>query len=146
MCISKRLEQLVHSNLYRSRRAFALAAGINEVTLSDNLRKGTEPRYSTLAAILKANPQVSAEWLMRGEGNMLRTGEQPENVMQVDKPTRTAGGSGVAEGSNSENADSTIVELLRKEVASLQEQLKEKGEQLKVKDEQIASLLAILSK
>lgn len=97
---------------------------------------------------------------MRGEGDILRTGEQPANVMHVDKPTRAVGGNDVAEVSNSVNDDATIVELLRKEVASLQEQLKEKGEQLKVKDgqikakdeqignkdAQIASLLAILSK
>lgn len=146
--ITGRLLDLVKVSGFRSRRAFAQAAGINEITFNDNLAKGAEPRFSTLESILKAFPNVSSEWLMRGEGYMFRTGEKPENVIQTDKPTRT-----VAGDNNSENTYTTLIEQLRKENVSLQEQLREKGEQLKVKDEQIrnkdtqmASLLSILDK
>lgn len=100
-----------------------------------------------MEAILKANPQVSAEWLMRGEGEMFLTGEQPAaSVIHIDKSTRTVGGNGVAGDGNTTGADALLVEQLRKENAALQERVKEAGEQIRNKDEQIAKLLDLLAK
>lgn len=141
-----RLETVARSCGHKSQRAFALAAGLNPIAFGQNIRIGKEPRFSTLEAILKANPQVSAEWLMRGEGEMFRTGEQPAIVIYIDKSTRTVGGNGVAGDGNTTGADALLVEQLRKENAALQERVKEAGEQIRNKDEQIAKLLDLLAK
>lgn len=145
-----RLETMARSCGHKSQRAFALTAGLNPIAFGENIRIGKEPRFSTLEAILKANPQVSAEWLMRGKGDMFLTGEQPAaNVIHIDKSTRTVGGSGVAGDGNTKS----LIEQISKEIATLNEQLRVKDEQIKAKDEQLrnkdtqmASLLSILDK
>lgn len=76
---------------------------------------------------------------MRGEGDMFRTDGQTANVTHTGESTRTEGGNGVAGDGATTGADATLVELLRKEVDSLQEQVRNK-------DSQIAALLAIMSK
>lgn len=139
---------------HKSLRAFALAAGLNPIAFGENIRKAKEPRFSTLEAILKANPQISAEWLMRGEGDMFRTGEgAAANVMHIDKLTRSEGGDGVSVNSDAIKAYASLVEQLRKEnaalnerVAYLQEREKVSGEQIRNKDAQIAKLLDLLAK
>lgn len=132
MTITERLNLLTHSNLYRSRRAFAKAAGINEVTLSDNINKGTEPRFSTLEAILFANPNISAEWLMRGEGEMFRDGST--NTVNIQQPT--VSNDGVA-GVNHFHASEALVENMKREIETLTEEVKSKNRQ-------IESLLSLL--
>ena len=138
--ISSRLDALIGGCGYRSLRSFATAAGVSPISFQGNVALGKEPRFSTLESILKSFPQISAEWLMRGEGEMFRMGEQPASVIHIDKSTRAEGENGVT------GADATLVELLRKEVDSLQEQVRNKDEQIRNKDSQIAALLAIMSK
>ena len=60
---------IISSFGYKSKRSFAEKVGVAQTSLNDIL-KGAEPKYSTLSKILKAEPLISAEWLMRGEGDM----------------------------------------------------------------------------
>lgn len=113
--ITERLAMLVANSERRSRRAFAQAAGLNEVSFNDNLRKGTEPRYNTLLAILTANPKVSAEWLMRGKGDMFLPDEADVEAMEQDEAA-----------TEDEGLSSDIVEQLRQEVRVLRDQLAKK--------------------
>lgn len=62
-----------------STRAFALRCGLRQNTLSNQLNGMRELSLQTVMAILSTNPQVSAEWLMRGTGEML-IGEQPNSA------------------------------------------------------------------
>lgn len=113
--ITERLAILVANSEHRSRRAFAQAAGLNEVSFNDNLRKGTEPRYNTLLAILTAYPKVSAEWLMRGKGDMFLPDEADVEAMERDEAATEGDG-----------LSSDITEQLRQEVRILRDQLAKK--------------------
>lgn len=50
--------------------SFAKKIGIGQTTLNTYLKYDRYPAYETLHAILHTFPDVSAEWLMRGEGDM----------------------------------------------------------------------------
>lgn len=68
--INQRVMEFYNSTGYKSVRLWAKELDIPYTTLSEFLR-GSEPRYSTIKAILDGNPYLSAEWLMRGTGEML---------------------------------------------------------------------------
>lgn len=44
--------------------------GVNQKTLNSHINGNTAVSLSTILLILKAFPEVSAEWLLRGDGNM----------------------------------------------------------------------------
>lgn len=128
--VTERINAILQNSGLRSNRAFAIKAGINEVTFGDTLR-GAEPKFSTLEAILKAYPKLSAEWLMRGEGEMYRDGAQSAGVSVVSE-NRTGNGDIVSHTTAIKSDDSALVELLRTQLAQ--------------KDEQIRQLLNVLNK
>ena len=51
---------------------------VNQKTLNNQINSDVQLSASTILLILEAFPDVSAEWLMRGEGNM-KKGECPQN-------------------------------------------------------------------
>lgn len=53
-----------------SERAFALKCGIAQNTMSYYLTGQRKPSYEAVEKILRAFPELSAEWLIRGVGNM----------------------------------------------------------------------------
>lgn len=73
MSINERFEQVIKT-LYRgNKRAFAQAIGVS-ATVVENVvgsRKG-KPSYDVLAKIC-ANANISAEWLITGNGDMIRS-------------------------------------------------------------------------
>lgn len=135
--VTERINSILEKSGLRSNRAFATKAGINEVTFGDTLR-GAEPKFTTLEAILKAFPKLSAEWLMRGEGGMYRDGA-PTQVAVVSE-NRTGNGDIVSHTTaiKSDN-DGALVELLRAQLA-------QKDEQIRQKDEQLRQVLNLLNK
>lgn len=60
-----------------SGRAFAIQCGIAQNTLNRQLNGERELSLASVTGILNNMPDVSAEWLMRGKGEMLLTSEQP---------------------------------------------------------------------
>lgn len=69
--VNERIAMIISNFGYKSKRSFAEKIGVAQTSLNDVLN-GAEPKYSTLSKILKAEPLVSAEWLMRGEGEMCK--------------------------------------------------------------------------
>lgn len=67
--VNERIANIISFYGYKSKRAFADKIGVAQTSLNDIL-KGAEPKYSTLYKILLAEPLVSAEWLLRGTGDM----------------------------------------------------------------------------
>lgn len=67
----ERIKSLI-SHLGLSTRGFALNCGIRQNTLSNQLNGVRELSLSTITAILSAYPNVSSEWIMRGEGEMFK--------------------------------------------------------------------------
>lgn len=65
---------LVYSSL--SVRAFAIKCGISQPTLDKQIKGLRSISIETLMSVLYAFPEISAEWLMRGSGDMIRKSQQ----------------------------------------------------------------------
>jgi len=76
--ITQRIIELYNSTGYKSVRLWASILEIPYTTLSEIMR-GAEPRYTTIKCILDGNPLISAEWLLRGEGEMKRASNTIDN-------------------------------------------------------------------
>ena len=61
-----------------TRAAFAKAIGVRQSVIHSMYDRGTEPSYKVLSAILNTFGSLSAEWLMRGEGEMYRMPTMPK--------------------------------------------------------------------
>lgn len=81
--VNERIRLVMENFGYRSVRAFATKIGIAPTSLNDVIRKGAEPKFSTLSKLLVAEPLLSAEWLLRGDGKMMLSGEEvPGDLLQ----------------------------------------------------------------
>lgn len=69
--INERIALIISEFKYKSKRSFAERIGLAQTSLNDVLR-GAEPKFSTLNKILKAEPLISPEWLLTGDGPMLK--------------------------------------------------------------------------
>ena len=67
--INERIKAVFELRGEKSVRAYALKRNLAPTTFGECL-KGAEPRFSLLKAFLDGEPYISAEWLMRGEGEM----------------------------------------------------------------------------
>lgn len=76
MEILSRIKQLIDSKGLTV-NSFSHEIGIAQTTLSTYFTKNRYPAYETLHAILHRFTDVSAEWLMRGEGGMYITDGLP---------------------------------------------------------------------
>ena len=61
-------------------RGFAIKCGVSQPTMHKFLAGISNPSYAVIMNILAANPDVSAEWLMRGDGNMYLSSNESEPV------------------------------------------------------------------
>lgn len=81
---TERFNEMVGDN----RSDFSFRTLIPYTTIT-NVMKGTDPRVSMILAILEAVPEISAEWLMRGKGEMVladdkQTGVTVEELMEMN--------------------------------------------------------------
>lgn len=67
--INERVRAIYKKSGARSVRSYALKIGVPPTTLNECI-KGSEPRFSLLKSILDGEPSISAEWLIRGKGDM----------------------------------------------------------------------------
>lgn len=72
-------------------RAFAIACEINSPTLDRQLKGRMALSLDTVNKILAANPNLSAEWLMRGEGPTSRTDITNQSDERLNKLIATIG-------------------------------------------------------
>lgn len=113
---TERLNQIYTQSGIRSIRQFAEAAGLVCGTLTDTLHNGTEPRYTLLRSILNSNPDVSAEWLMRGEGPMYKNDR-----------VRANGNNNIPEVNNTTTDSEDDIQV----IAALQEEIRSQHETIK---------------
>ena len=66
-----------------SERAFGMKCNINIQNVYE-WRKGRHPNFEMLVAILNTFPELSAEWLMRGKGEMILTITEAKLWEQID--------------------------------------------------------------
>lgn len=72
MEIVQRIMNLVNDKA-KSIRNFAFVIGMPERTINTYIKTGRTPSLEVIDAILRTFPDVSAEWLIRGEGSMLKS-------------------------------------------------------------------------
>lgn len=70
MDILQRLKEVVAYS-GQSVRAFAIKCGISQTTLDKQIKGLRSISIETAMSVLYAFPEISAEWLMRGNGEML---------------------------------------------------------------------------
>lgn len=70
--INERIRSIVEKLGYKSKRSFALKIGVSQTSLNDVIN-GAEPKFGTLNKIVKAEPLISTDWLLTGEGDMLKS-------------------------------------------------------------------------
>lgn len=114
-----RIKQLI-SQMGSSTRSFALKCGLRQNTVSNQLNGMRELSLQTITAILNACPQVSAEWLMRGEGEPYKT-EQPNSaeLERINKLVDT-----ITTLQDTINAKSETIAMLNERIKELENQLK----------------------
>lgn len=59
--------------------AFAKKTGVTQSVIASMFMRGTEPSAKVLISILAVFEDISAEWLLRGEGKMLISANKQEN-------------------------------------------------------------------
>lgn len=78
--INQRIKMIVNES-GKAVNSYAAMIGVSQPTLKACVDGNNAPRFDTLQKILIANPMISAEWLMRGEGEMIKS-----DVSAKEKP------------------------------------------------------------
>lgn len=81
--ISRIKELIEYSGL--SARAFALKCGIKDNTFSNQLNGVRDVSLNTVTSILLTFENISAEWLIRGEGEMIKYENKQNNKKEEEK-------------------------------------------------------------
>ena len=107
-------------------RAFAIKCGIKQKTLSRQLNGVSEISVPTINAILDNYDDISAEWLLRGKGEMLISANQSkdENTERISRLVDT-----IATLQGTINEQAKTIQMLN------DENKKQKGELIMLKNE-----------
>ena len=66
--------------------AFAKRIGVTQSVIASMFQRGTEPSAKVLSSILLTYEDISAEWLLRGKGQMLLSEVTPDpNIEQMKR-------------------------------------------------------------
>lgn len=68
--INGRIREIINS-IQITDNAFAKKIGVTQSVIASMFQRGTEPSAKVLTAILSTFTDISAEWLLRGNGTML---------------------------------------------------------------------------
>lgn len=81
------LERLrgVRASKAKSVNNFAKLIGMSQTTVNGIMLGSRGVSVDIIIAVLTAFPDISAEWLMRGEGEMLRSEEVAQNALISDE-------------------------------------------------------------
>lgn len=155
--INERISLLIKEFSYKSARAFALKIGISQTSFNDIL-KGAEPKFSTLNKIITAEPLISAEWLLTGNGEMLKSNPSISSSNQGDGNNIEYNNVGIGNNVNASLSDSKNLKEISptgkiemsadpidlttsdSEMALLKAEIAHLKENIEIKDELIISL------
>lgn len=80
--INERIKLMYERSNEKSVRSYALKINVAPTTLNECI-KGAEPRFSLIKSILDGEPSISAEWLMRGVGDMEKAETSSELIEEL---------------------------------------------------------------
>jgi transcriptional regulator with XRE-family HTH domain len=118
--VRKRLNRLVKES-GMSETAFAESVNVVQVTLNRQLSGKRSISSDTILSVLQNQKDLSAEWLLRGEGAMYKTTELPP--VDVSSEESIEHSAEIARLVREKNEMADIIEAQAKEIARLQAQL-----------------------
>ena len=116
----KRIKSLMQE-FSMSENEFAKALSMSQSTLNGYTKESRKPSLALAESVLNAFEDVSAEWLLRGEGEMYKTTELPP--VDVSSEESIEHSVEIARLVREKNEMADIIEAQAKEIARLQAQL-----------------------
>lgn len=90
--VKQRIRQVFADEKKISERAFSELLGIGQKTFNKQMKEDTSMPMSTILLILGAIPNLSAEWLLRGVGEMYLSGDKSKPLSKpLSKPQELTG-------------------------------------------------------
>lgn len=83
--INQRIREFIDS-LGINDNQFAKSIGVTQSVIASMFSRNTEPSSKVIVSVLNAYANLSAEWLMRGEGEMIKqnTASEQEKSQEVE--------------------------------------------------------------
>ncbi len=110
--------------------AFTKAINVGQSTMSEYINRGKKPSGVIIAAILKQFPDVSAEWLLRGEGDVYKKVDELPFV-DVNSEESIQNSAEMAKITRKYNELVEYSDMQADKIAKLESLVKEQEEELK---------------
>lgn len=136
LSLKQRIKELLHSKRITI-NSFAKTSGASQATISGQINGDIKISAALIYLILSTFPDVSAEWLLRGEGEMYRSGSKDIVINNTNSHHNISGS-----GTLTQNNNSGDTEFLKKVIADKDAQIAE----LKKDKELLGNLLQALTK
>lgn len=79
MSINERFKFLINELYLNNKRSFSMAIGVNPTVIENIVgKRGGNPSFEVVQKVLFANANISADWLILGNGSMLRDEKKQE--------------------------------------------------------------------
>lgn len=118
--MKERIEE-IKNHYGLSTRKLALKCGLNQPTLDRMLKGINALNLNCIISIAKGFPEISMEWLIRGNGDMIISEPEDPNAGRVLKLVDT-----INTLQDALNAKTETIALLNSRIAELENQLKNK--------------------
>lgn len=140
--VNQRIKEVLRKNDL-SVTAFSKEAGLPQATVNRQLMEDNKVSLSTIKSFLKRFPKVSAEWLLRGVGDMCCG--VPDEQLEREIAEETDRVQRIGDNSN-HNTQTMTDSALTKENELLKERIQEKDKALEEKNEEIKFLRSLIQR
>ncbi|MCL2651144.1 MAG: hypothetical protein FWD60_09010 [Candidatus Azobacteroides sp.] len=149
--ILNRIEQIAHSEGIKI-ATLERAIGASKGVLSRAINNGTDIQFKWIQAIVENYPSYSEEWLLTGNGSMLKPSVGVNNTISGDRNVGSVGGHYVNIASNNMSEQNRIISEYEKEIQrllkldeKLQQTEKDLLTRIKFLEREIESLKEVIS-
>lgn len=101
-----------------SDRQFSIKIGVNQSVIGSMFQKNTEPSSKVIRNTLLAFPEISADWFLRDEGEMVKSNRESDRMMKLIDTITTL--------QDSINLKNDTIAALTERIKQLENQLKTK--------------------
>lgn len=116
--VNSKIREII--SFYRmSDRQFAIKIGVNQSVIGSMFQKGTEPSAKVIRNTLAAFPEISSDWLLRDEGEMLKS--RDKEIQRINTLLDT-----IATLQDALKAKSATISSLDEKIKQLENQLNSK--------------------
>lgn len=116
--VNEKIREII-SAYKMSDRQFAIKIGVTQSVIGSMFQKGTEPSSKVIKNTLSAFPEISADWFLRDEGEMLKS--QSKEIERLNSLLDT-----IATLQEAINAKSDTIAVLNDRIKQLEAQLARK--------------------